>query len=194
MVDNISTSSKSSGSLGGRPPEAVWQHFIKGNEIGPRKYTAICSYCSESFSIGLPHKMKSHLSNHCPMCPREVRRFYLNDISNQNKKTKKKDMKDINNTQTSLSRFYESTELTKERYCDINKSLLRSFVMTGTPFHAVENPYFIELLKHLRPAYSPPSRKVLSERLLDEEVAYVNNKVNMDLDNKKNLTLGKMFK
>ena len=66
------------------------------------------------------------------MCPRKVRRFYLNDIYSRNKKAKKKDTKDIDNTQTSLSKFYESTELTKERCCDINKSLLHSFVMTGT--------------------------------------------------------------
>src|SRR5690348_13461004 len=40
MVDNISTSSKSSGLLGGRLPEAVWRHFIKGGKISPGKHTA----------------------------------------------------------------------------------------------------------------------------------------------------------
>ncbi|CAJ0836044.1 4895_t:CDS:2 [Entrophospora sp. SA101] len=75
MADNTSTSSLSSRSnvsLGGRPPAEVWKHFIKGDEIGPGKYTAACSYCNEFFSLGMPYKMKSHLSNHCPTCPRET--------------------------------------------------------------------------------------------------------------------------
>ncbi|CAJ0755219.1 19278_t:CDS:1, partial [Entrophospora sp. SA101] len=45
MADNTSTSSLSSRSnvsLGGRPPAEVWKHFIKGDEIGPGKYTAAC--------------------------------------------------------------------------------------------------------------------------------------------------------
>ncbi|CAJ0911462.1 38_t:CDS:2 [Entrophospora sp. SA101] len=111
MADNTSTSSLSSRSnvsLGGRPPAEVWKHFIKGDEIGPGKYTAACSYCNEFFSLGMPYKMKSHLSNHCPTCPREVRRFYLNKISTLNKPTNKKELNNLDTTQMTLSKFYEN--------------------------------------------------------------------------------------
>ena len=60
MVDNISTSSKSSGLLGGRLPEAVWRHFIKGGKISPGKHTAPAVTVLNPFQLDF---MKSHLSN-----------------------------------------------------------------------------------------------------------------------------------
>ncbi|CAJ0911742.1 10229_t:CDS:2, partial [Entrophospora sp. SA101] len=57
------------------------------------------------------------------------------------------------------------------------------------PQNVVSNPYFINLLQQLRPAYQPPSKSVLSGKFLDTEISNVNNKLNSILENNKNLTL-----
>lgn len=58
-------------------------------------------------------------------------------------------------------------------------------------FSVIDNPFFRELLYQLRPNYTPPSRKILSETMLNNEVAKVTNKVIKELKNTDNLTLGK---
>jgi hypothetical protein len=68
--------------------------------------------------------------------------------------------------------------------------LIKAFVCAGIPFSSIQNPYFVELLQQLRPAYHPPSSEVLSGRLLDNEVALVNQKLNNILERDNNLTLG----
>ena len=65
--------------------------------------------------------------------------------------------------------------------------------MCGIPFNVIENPYFIELLRKLRPAYIPPNRKAISGSLLDTEVANINTRINLQLENQKKFTLGKDF-
>lgn len=61
--------------------------------------------------------------------------------------------------------------------------------MANIPFEVIENPYIKNLFKGLNPAYVLPSRTTLSGRLLDEEVAHVQNNVNNDLENAEHLTL-----
>ena len=65
--------------------------------------------------------------------------------------------------------------------------------MCNLPFHLITNPYFIDLLQQLRPAYKPPSRQVLSGRLLDLQVVKINQKLHQLFENNKNLTLGKIY-
>jgi hypothetical protein len=57
-------------------------------------------------------------------------------------------------------------------------------------FRLVENPFFFNFLKALNPGYQPPSRKALAGRLLDNEVAQIDKKINKDLEYVENLTLG----
>ena len=120
----------------------------------------------------------------------------------QKKKSRKKCLEELNKTkenlkknsnisrQTNISSFYESTTLTRECENSINRSLIKAFVCCNIPFHVIENPYFIDFLKQLRLAYQPPSRKVLSQGLLDIEVANVNQKIDLLLEKAENLTLG----
>ena len=54
-------------------------------------------------------------------------------------------------------------------------------------FSHIENPFFVELLKTLRPAYEPPSRDILSGCLLAQETAFVNQAVIKELKNPKKL-------
>ena len=56
-------------------------------------------------------------------------------------------------------------------------------------FQVVESPFFIDLLKELNSAYNLPSQNVLSNRLLESELGYVNSKVSKELDSTDNLTI-----
>ena len=64
------------------------------------------------------------------------------------------------------------------------------FIYCGISFRVVQNPFFVNLRKVLNPGFVPPSREVLSGRLLDTEVARVNKNVERDLKDAKDLTLG----
>lgn len=172
---------------------------MKGSEVKNSKghYSAKCHYCSKFFDVGYPWKLEKHLAKECGGCNREIRKYYLDVIAKKQTKTvKKKESNQISSNkqeQLSLSEFYESTTLTTERNDNINRALIRAFVMCGIPFNIIQNPYFIELLRQLRPAYTPPNRKAISGRLLDAEVTNINTKINLQLENQKNLTLGKDF-
>jgi len=107
-----------------------------------------------------------------------------------NESTTKKRKYSNQSIQTKIADYVESTKLTPERIKDINWALVKAFVVCGIPFHIIENPFFVELLKTLRPAYEPPSRDILSGCLLAQETAFVNQEVIKELKNSKNLTLG----
>ncbi|CAJ0847198.1 17125_t:CDS:2 [Entrophospora sp. SA101] len=68
------------------------------------------------------------------------------------------------------------------------------FVCCGLPFSLVENPFFIEFVNQLKPAYKLPSRFKLSKDFINEEVANVNVKVELELKRQNNITLGRGLK
>jgi len=57
----------------------------------------------------------------------------------------------------------------------------------------VESSFFIDLLKELNSAYNLPFRNILSNRLLESELEYVNSKVSKELDSTNNLTIGTLI-
>ena len=65
-----------------------------------------------------------------------------------------------------------------------------AFVMCGLPFFIIENPWFVDALKSLRPNYNPPTREYLVSPLLNNEAVRVNYEIEIALKNSKNLTLG----
>ena len=172
----------------GRPHSEVWEHFSKTQVKNSKgHYSAKCNYCTKSYNRGEPQKLLAHLANHCMGCDSQTRKKCLEELN----KTKENLQKNSNiSRQTNISSFYESTTLTRERENSINRSLIKAFVCCNIPFHVIEHPYFIDFLKQLWPAYQPPSRKVLSQGLLDIEVANVNQKIDLLLEKAENLTLG----
>jgi hypothetical protein len=57
----------------------------------------------------------------------------------------------------------------------------------------VESPFFIDFLKELNSAYIPPSHDLLTNRLFEDELGFINSKVSKELEQTENLTLGKYF-
>lgn len=97
----------------------------------------------------------------------------------------KKKRKFNDDGQTTLKDFHDSTaELPEGRINRINRALTKFFVACGVSFRIVEHPFFIDFIKELNAGYDLPSRDYLSTRR-------VNNNIRIDLENQKNLTLGK---
>ncbi|CAG8850456.1 39309_t:CDS:2, partial [Gigaspora margarita] len=126
-----------------------------------------------------PAALEEHLGNSCKNVPPDVRDLFLNRLTAKALKV------------VQLSDFIESTKLTPERIKDINRALVKAFVVCGILFHIIKNPFFIELLKILRPAYEPPSNDILSGRYLVQKTAFANQTIIKKLNSSKNLTIAK---
>lgn len=195
----------------GRPFSEVWDsHMIKGAQTTRGHYSATCSYCNAYWKHGKPHVLREHLANHCKKCPQEVSIFFarivgkkkgeedINDEEStsdvdepQNKRQKR------NNEQTeqlSIRNFYKKNKKLEKGYSDeIDRSITKAFVMCNIPFSAIENPWFIDMLKTLQPGYNPPTRQVLSGTLLEAELSRVNLRVFNELNKESNCTIGKII-
>src|SRR6266540_7050601 len=151
----------------GRHSKEVWEHFTKGDLKFRGHYEATCNWCKTKWSRGAPFNMEAHLASHCSQYPDDIRHKYMELIANRKELVlivplqKKQKIKE-NIAQTSLSKFYKSTELTEQRTNEINRYLLIAFICCNIPFSIIENPFFIEELKHLRTGYKPISRKNIS--------------------------------
>ena len=104
--------------------------------------------------------------------------------SKSNKKRKTSDK-----SQTHIDDHYENfpTSLTKED--QINRALAKMFVCRNLPFALIEHPFFVEFIKNLRATYNLPSRWILSENLIIQEVSRINLKVNKIIQVETNLTI-----
>ncbi len=128
-------------------------------------------------------------------------KFFLNhlairaegDVTNLEQVTAKKRKLNDGKTQTKISDFHESTKFSEERIHEIDRACVKAFVECGIAWRVIENPFFIEFLKTLRPGYTPPSKGVLSGKLLSQETAVVNARIIKELKNTTNLTLCKVY-
>jgi len=192
LSDNVQREKKNSS--GGRPKSIVWGTYIKqGKKVSEGHYEGTCLYCNTFWHKGSPQVLEAHLANNCLKAPLEIKQLFLtrvaeNFVSNPRNKRQK-----LNNgtEQSKITDFHESSKLSPERSHEIDRACVKSFVICGIPWHAIENPFFVEFLKTLRPGYIPPSKEKLSGELFDQEVAVVNGQIIRELKNTTNLTLCK---
>ena len=188
----------------GCPFSEVWDgHMIKGAQTTRGHYSATCSYCHTNWKHGKPHVLREHLANHCKKCPQDVSMFFARIVGRkkgeayeeesttdvdepQNKKQKR------NNEQSSIRNFYKNSKLEIGYSDEIDRSVTKAFVMCNVPFSAIENPWFVDMLKTLQPGYTPPTRQVLSGTLLEAELSRVNLRVYNELSKESNCTIGKI--
>ena len=138
--------------------------------------------------------MESHLANYCNKAPSYVIHEYIHQLATEDPDllTNKKRKTTIPPGHISITDYLDSTkELPEGRTLRINRELIKAFVCGEIPFHTIENPFFVDFLNELNPAYKPPTREYLSNRLIEEEVAKINYKIDEELKNSSNLTLGK---
>src|SRR6266540_1911091 len=84
----------------------------------------------------------------------------------------------------------ENRVLSENLKNNINCSIIMAFIMCGLPFSIIENSWFVDALKSLRPNYNLPTREYLVSLLLNNEAVRVNYEIEIVLKNSKNLTLG----
>jgi hypothetical protein len=197
IVTSVTKQRNKGKNRGGRPKSLVWGiHAEQGMKIFDGHYEATCHYCNRFWHRGSPQDIESHLANDCSKIPTETRQFFLDRLAEKAESgatnLKKRKLND-GTSQSRITEFHESTKLSEERLHEINRACVKAFVICGIPWHTIENPFFIEFLKTLRPAYTPPSKDVLSGRLFGQEIAVVNKQIIQDLKNSLNLTLCKLI-
>ncbi|CAB4463255.1 unnamed protein product [Rhizophagus irregularis] len=137
--------------------------------------------------------MEKHIIN-CSKVDHSIREAVMymvetREIPSFNPTNPKRKITQVENDQTTLNNFYENSELSKERKEAIDTVLIKAFVCCGLPWHLIEHPFIIELLKQLRPNYIPPDRKTIVDTLLTQEILRVSVKCYKLLDAEDNLTL-----
>jgi hypothetical protein len=185
---------------GGKPKSDVWETYVKqGKETSKGHYEATCLFCNKFWCKGSPQNIEGHLANDCLKVPIDIKQLFLNRLAakaesliyNQQALSKKQKFNNGDAVQTKITNFHESTNLSQERIHEITRACVRAFVICGIPWHIIENPFFIEFLKTLRPGYIPPSSETLSGQLFAQEIAVANKQILKELKNSTNLTLCK---
>lgn len=67
---------------------------------------------------------------------------------------------------------------------DLDLQVAKFFYSCNIPFNVAEQEEFLTLIEKLRPGYKPPSRKALSENLLNEVTSKLENQMMLALENK----------
>lgn len=123
--------------------------------------------------------MKSHLALRCSKVTHSVKLEYLHAISN----------KDIDQfTQQPLSNKSNNNDAIN--ILKVDKALVHFFVCCGIPFSVVDSPFFQDFVKSLCFEYKLPKRTALSTTYLNAEIANIALKIEEELHQSKNLTLG----
>jgi hypothetical protein len=194
IINDDSTTIVSSKKSSGHPRSKVWEHFTAGPKVSDGHFSAICNWCDSKWARAERIIMEGHLASHCTKAPPFVIREYIHRLASEdsdlliNKKRKTTSVTDY----IPITDYLNSTKKLPEGYISrINRALIKAFVCAGIPFHIIENPFFVDFLNELNPAYKTPTREYLSNRLMEEELAKVNYKINEELKNSSNLTLGK---
>jgi hypothetical protein len=167
----------------------IWQHFQRKETVTPGKFSAHCNYCPTTWKRGEVPTLEEYLASHCQNVPLFVLREYITKIQNREKISNKK--RKLSEGQKTLNDFHDSVEIPEGRINRINRALIKFFVACGIAYRVVEHPFFIDFISELNAGYILPTREYLSGRLLENELCRVNSKIDEDLENQTNLTLGK---
>jgi len=142
--------------------------------------------------------MAAHICNECTKVHASIRKTVLTKFVKEynsipTNETEEIEIPKLSSSTSNIQEFFENVNLPEGRKKEIDRSLIRAFVMCGIPFSVIENPYFIKLLKQLNTGYNLSSSNTLSGSFLDVESANINLKIENKLEKSKNLTLGKLF-
>ncbi|GES95126.1 ribonuclease H-like domain-containing protein [Rhizophagus clarus] len=171
----------------------IWEYYEKGLQKSNGHYEAICFYCKTKWSRGKPQKMEAHLATECIQCPEEISRYCIaNRQTNYTRNNKSLPFSQPpNSTQTQITDHYKSSDQSLPKFVvdRLDKKVLKTWIMAGIPFNVIKNPFVTDLFKDLNPGYSPPSRTILSDRLVTEEYTRVGLAIDRDLEQSEHLTL-----
>ena len=161
----------------GKPKDKVWEHFTSIDTPNSSHKGAQCSFCLQIWKRGKPNDMKAHLALRCPMVTHKVKLEYLYIVSSTTNE-EQQTIQDQNNNNNVV-------DIAKS-----DRALVRFFVCCGIPFSIVDSHFFRDFVKSLNYRYEPPKRTALSTNYLDSETAKITLKMEEELRQLKNLTLG----
>ncbi|CAG8817520.1 27960_t:CDS:2, partial [Gigaspora margarita] len=141
----------------------------RGTQKSNGHYKATYYYCNMSWSRGKLAKLEAHLANKCDHCPNDISQYWREKLA------EKPQIISENQKSSVVDQF--------------DQKILKGWIMVGIPFDVIENPFIQDMFKALQLAYNLPSRSILSDRLLNEELARVNKAIDNDLDKADHLTL-----
>lgn len=180
----------------GRKQNDVWEFFEKEPLKSAGHFSGKCNFCHKKWPRAYVNELQNHLANECDICPEDIQNYWLRFISkdssdNDNDTIAATKKRKVNvKGQTGIEDYFENRELPENKKAAIDRALVRAFVCCGISFSIIDNPFFREFLYQLRSNYNPPSRRILSESLINQETARVNKAVKKELENSENLTLG----
>src|SRR6266540_1791702 len=185
----------------GRPFTSIWNHMIKGVKQSKGIYLANCNYCSHYWKFEKSKKLREYLANNCKKCPKDIVLLYVtiveNEIGLENESSLSSSEIEEPSTkkskQTTVSNFFEKKKLEKGKINEIDRTMIKTFVMANIPFSIIKNPWFVNLIKTLQPAYDVSSYRILDGTLLQAELARTNIKIENELSREENFTIGKNF-
>jgi BED zinc finger len=149
----------------GRKSSNIWEYVNKGESLGSEHYKASCKWCQKEWSRGKSQDMKIHLARECQLISDEIKSFWRDQLAlNLNNKKNK-------NQPSITEHFQANNPISLSRTQLLDDAILKAWICCGFPFHTIENPFIIDLFKIAVPGYTLPSRRILSDRLLESEIA-----------------------
>lgn len=130
-----------------------------------------CCFCPRSFKGTRPDQVLLHITDECKHAPQEVKRLALDRRSNKSGsvalvapavkrlRSSSRASSSSNNSGHAggiVKHTSSSDRVTDECQKRLDVKAIRAFVHAGIPFHAIEDPYFLDWLSDLRPHYVPP--------------------------------------
>eukprot|EP00898_Chlorokybus_atmophyticus_P006910 jgi/Chlat1/721/Chrsp104S01208 len=188
---------------GGAPRSAVWAHFdtAAGRNNKNRRTGCVCKHCGRFYSDARVEFMVRHIVSECREITPDIRAqvaelsaakrgggnnkhasnaasastvpalFAGNSSKSNSNRLKRRAEQPA--APVASKQHQVGTALPSAVQSELDTSLLLMFVMTGMPFHIVEDYYFRKIIHTMRPGYQPPSAAKLRTQLLEEHHALV---------------------
>src|SRR6266498_5755740 len=169
----------------------IWDYFQEDERI--QGYcTSECNFCSWKQAVRQPKEMIAHIAFTCPKAPHNIKTIFLEKVKKNGKLGYKDNNKNakLDSNQPKITRMFESIKIEQNKVEMANRAIVRFFACCGIPFHVVENPFFVDLLRILCLGYYPSSRNTLSGNMLNAEISHITTEINLKINEEKYLTLG----
>ena len=179
----------------GRKKSHVWNYYESYGERKHGHVGCICQGCGWKRAVGKVYEMVDHLALSCQKVSAETKQIFLQEVRDRNT-LKSNHPPPISNSSTIMKKqkkitaSFESIEIEKSKVERINHALTRLFVCCGIPFSIVSNPFFIDFVKSLCPAYELPNRITFAGSWVNQELATVTTIIYDETQSSTNITLG----
>src|SRR2546429_6773293 len=179
----------------GRKKSHVWDYYESYSERKHGHVGCICRAYGWRRAVGKVYEMVDHLALSCQKVFAETKQIFLQEVRDRNI-LKSNHPPPISNSSTIIKKqkkitaSFESIEIEKSKVERINHALTRLFVCCGIPFSIISNPFFIDFVKSLCPAYELPNRFTFAGSWVNKKLAIVSTIIYVETQSSTNITLG----